>query len=62
MRLCVRDNMESMNSEVRWRRWKDLGHILRKDSNDEGVICLTWAAEGRTKAWKVEEMLRKRDP
>ena len=32
-------------SEVKWRRWKMIGHILRQDQNNDCNIGMTWAPE-----------------
>jgi endonuclease/exonuclease/phosphatase family metal-dependent hydrolase len=38
-----------ISDEVRRRRWNWIGHILRKDWNDDCAVALGWTPEGRRK-------------
>ena len=39
--------MKPLSEEVKWRRWKMIGHILRQDQNNDCNIAITWAPEGK---------------
>ena len=41
--------MEPLSRDVKRRRWKLIGHILRKDKNSDDAMSLTWAPEGKRK-------------
>ena len=38
-----------ISHEIRVRRWKFIGHILRQEQGNDSNIALTWAPEGRRK-------------
>ena len=60
---------ENLSEDVRRRRWKFIGHIMRKEPNNDRRTALTWAPEGRRKrgrprtTWRrtVEGKWKKRD-
>ena len=39
--------IENISEDVRRRRWKFIGHIMRKEPNNDCRTALTWAPEGR---------------
>ena len=39
--------MKPLSEEVKWRRWKTIGHILRQDQNNDCNIAMTWAPKGK---------------
>ena len=39
--------IENLSEDVRRRRWKFIGHIKRKEPNNDCRTALTWAPEGR---------------
>ena len=41
--------IENLSEDVRRRRWKFIGHIMRKEPNNDCRTALTWAPEGRRK-------------
>ena len=41
--------IENLSEDVRRRRWKFIGHIMRKEPNNDRRTALTWAPEGRRK-------------
>ena len=41
--------MENLSEDVRRRRWKFIGHIMRKEANNDCRNALTWTPEGRRK-------------
>jgi len=44
--LLERANVERLSEEVRRRRWRFLGHILRQQPDNDCVTALTWTPEG----------------
>ena len=53
--LLERADMKPMSKEVKQRRWRMIGHVLRQDQNNNCNIAITWAPEekrrrGRPKA------------
>ena len=61
--------IENLSEDVRRRRWKLIGHIMRKEPNNDCRTALTWAPEGRRKrgrprtTWRrtAEREMEKRD-
>ena len=45
--LLARAEMKPLSKEVMKRRWRMIGHILRKDEDSDEMIALTWAPEGK---------------
>ena len=41
--------MENLSEDVRRRRWKFIGHTMRKEPNNDYRTALTWTPEGRRK-------------
>ena len=41
--------IENLSEDVRRRRWKFIGHVMRKEPNNDCRTALTWAPEGRRK-------------
>ena len=42
--------MKPMSKEVKQRRWKMIGHILRQDQNSDCNIVMTWAPEEKRRS------------
>ena len=40
-----------ISQEVKKRRWKWIGHVLRKPRNHHCMVALTWHPDGRRKVW-----------
>ena len=58
--LLERAEMEPLSRDAkRRRRWKLIGHILRKDKNSDDVTALTWAPEGKRKRGKPKVTWRR---
>ena len=57
--LLKRAEMEPLSREVMRRRWKMIGHILRKDRNSNEMIALTWAPEGRRRRGRPKTTWRR---
>ena len=47
--LLKRANMERLSEEIRTRRWRFIGHILRKQPDNDCVTALTWTPKGKRK-------------
>ena len=47
--LLERARMKPLSDEIKCRRWKMIGHIMRQDRNNDCNIALTWAPEGKRK-------------
>ena len=45
--LLERAGMKPLGVEVMSRRWKMIGHILRKDRSDDCSVATSWAPEGK---------------
>ena len=41
--------MENLSEDVRRRRWKFIGYIMRKEPNNDCRTALTWTPKGRRK-------------
>ena len=54
-----RTNMEEITQQIKRRRWKLIGHVLRKSASDNTRIALTWASEGRRKRGRPKETWRR---
>ena len=42
-----RANMKPMSKEVKQRRQKMIGHILKQEQNSDCNIAMTWVTEGK---------------
>ena len=51
--------MENLSEGVRERRWKFIGHIMRKEPNNDCRTALTWTPEGRRKRGRPKTTWRK---
>ena len=47
--LLERANVGRLSEEVRRRRWRFIGHILRQQPDNDCVTALTWTPEGKRK-------------
>ena len=45
--LLERAGMKPLSVEVMSRKWKMIGHILRKDRRDDCIVAMSWAPEGK---------------
>ncbi|XP_071839518.1 uncharacterized protein [Apostichopus japonicus] len=50
---------EKISEEVRRRRWKWIGHVVRKDQNDDCAVALGWTPEGRRKRGRPKTTWRR---
>ena len=57
--LLEKAEMEPLSRDVKRRRWKLIGHILKKDKNSDDAIPLTWAPEGKRKRGRPKTTMRR---
>ena len=57
--LLRRANMNPLSEEVKWRRWKMIGHILRQDQNNDCNTAMTWAPEGKRRRGRPKTTWRR---
>ena len=57
--LRERAEMNKISVLVKVRRWTWIGHILRKDTNNNCRTALTWTPEGRRKRGRPKETWRR---
>ena len=57
--LLERANVEKLSEEVRRRRWRFIGHILRQQPDNDCVSALTWTPEGRRKRGRPKTTWRR---
>ncbi|GFS01928.1 endonuclease-reverse transcriptase [Elysia marginata] len=51
--------METISCIIRKRRWKYIGHILRKEADSDCITALTWAPEGNRRQGRPQNHLEK---
>lgn len=57
--LLRRADMDPLSEEVKWRRWKMIGHILTQDQNNDCSTAMTWAPEGKRRRGRPKTTWRK---
>ncbi|KAL9972125.1 hypothetical protein ACROYT_G018376 [Oculina patagonica] len=57
--LLERANVERLSKEVRRRRWRFIGHILRQQPDNDCVTALTWTPEGKRKRGRPKTTWRR---
>ena len=57
--LLERANVERLSEEVRRRRWRFIGHILRQQPDNDCVTALTWTSEGKRKRGRPKTTWRR---
>ena len=57
--ILKKTNMTRISDEVKGRRWKWIGHVLRMDDNCHCMTALTWAPEGRRKVGRPKTTWRR---
>ena len=53
--LREKANIKSVEETMKEKRWKYIGHILRRDRNDNRRIALQWTPEGKRKKGRPKE-------
>ena len=51
--------IEKVSTQIRKRRWKYIGHVLRKSPDDHQRIALRWTPDGRRKRGRPKETWRR---
>ena len=54
-----RAGIEKISTQVRRRRWKWIGHVLRMAPNRNPHVALTWAPSGKRKRGRPKETWRR---
>ena len=57
--LLERAEMKPLGEEIKTRRWKLVGHILRHDRGSDGRISMTWTSEGRRRRERSKTIWRR---
>ena len=52
-------DMKPLSQEVKIRRWRMIGHILRQDSGNDCNVAMTWAPEGKRKKGRPKTTWRR---
>ena len=56
--ILKKKKLKTISTEVKLRRWKWVGHILRMDKNSKCETALTWTPEGRRKVGRPKTIWR----
>ena len=51
--------MKKMSEEVLRKKWKYIGHILRKEPENDCVTAMTWAPDGKRKRGRPKTTWRR---
>ena len=57
--LLEKAEIKSLSNEIKRRRWKMIGHVLRQDRNSNTNIALSWEPEGRRKRGRPKTTWRR---
>jgi hypothetical protein len=57
--IIIRTKVKKISEEVKARRWKWVGHILRMDDNSHCMTALSWKPEGRRKVGRPRTTWRR---
>ena len=57
--ILKRTKLRRISEEVKIRRWKWIGHVLRMENNSDCITALTWKPEGRRKVGRPRTTLRR---
>ena len=57
--LRERTNTQTIEESIKIRRWRCKGHVLRKGSEDDTEIAMTWTPEGKRKRRRTKETWRR---
>ena len=55
----ISNNVERLSEEVRRRRWRFIGHILRQRPDNDCLTALTWTTEETRKRGRPKTTLRR---
>ena len=54
-----RSGMETISIQIKRRRWKWLGHVLRMENTRHVKLAITWTPEGKRKRGRPKETWRR---
>ena len=57
--LRERTNAQTIGESITIRRWRYIGHVLRKGSEDDTKIAMTWTPEGKRKRGRPKKTWRR---
>ena len=57
--LLERAGMKPLSVEVMSRKWKMIGHILRKDHRNDCIVAMSWAPEGKRRRGRPKTTWRR---
>ena len=57
--ILKRTKLRRISEEVKIRRWKWIGHVLRMEDNSDCITALTWKPEGRRKVGRPRTTRRR---
>ena len=57
--LRERTNTQTIEESIKIRRWRYIGHVLRKGSKDDTKVARTWTPEGKRKRGRPKETWRR---
>ena len=57
--LLKRAHMNPLSKEVKIRRWKMIGHILRQDRENDCNVAISWAPEGKRRRGRPKTTWRR---
>ena len=57
--ILKRTKLRRISEEVKIRRWKWIGHVLRMENNSDCITALTWKPEGRRKVGRPRTTWRR---
>jgi hypothetical protein len=58
-KLLKQAKCKPLSNEIKKRRWKMIGHILRQDKSSLLNVALTWAPEGKRKRGRPKTTWRR---
>ncbi|KAL9972404.1 hypothetical protein ACROYT_G018700 [Oculina patagonica] len=63
---CIRNDtisqvtgIKKISDEIRRRRWNWIGHVLRKERNDDCMVAMEWQPEGKRKVGRPKTTWRR---
>ena len=57
--ILIRTGLNKISEEVKARRWKWIGHVLRMDDNKHCMTAMTWKPEGRRRVGRPKTTWRR---
>ena len=57
--LRKRTETQTIEESIRLRRWRCIGHVLRKRNEEDQKVALTWTPEGKRRRGRPRETWRR---